>query len=260
MSVLLAPYTKRYIATDLAELVPLIWKNIHRAGHDATMSAASPGPTRAGHGHKTSHPHSSRRPKLSPRKSSGGNVHVNGSAHATSAVEVNITAQELDWLAITSTAPGSRARARARGQVVLPSLPRTDQPSSSGVPDENDGATGSERPTEFDLILAVDTLYNTVLVPSFVAVLDEFASPSVSGEAPTLVIVVCELRDEDVLRCFLEEWLALTGWEIWRLGSVASGFDDAGGEEGEGEGARVHYMDGPFVAWAGWKITGVDSA
>lgn len=134
--------------------------------------------------------------------------------------------------------------------MVLPPLSRAGQAPSSL--DEEDGS--SIRATEFNLILAVDTLYNTALVPPFVAVLDEFASPSLSesGGAPTLVIVVCELRDEDVLRCFLEEWLALAGWEIWRLGSVASGFDDADGVREEE--AAGHYMDGPFVAWAGWKV------
>lgn len=49
----------------------------------------------------------------------------------------------------------------------------------------------------------------------------------------TAVMVVVELRAEDVIREFLQIWLAKsTEWEIWSVGGL---------------------MDGPYAAWVGWK-------
>ncbi|KAG8748418.1 hypothetical protein FRC10_005965 [Ceratobasidium sp. 414] len=85
-----------------------------------------------------------------------------------------------------------------------------------------------------DLVLCVDCIYNTALVRPLVRVLSAFDAP---------VFVLIELRDEDVARAFLEEWL---NWEatsagddldkkfqVWR---VADGL-----------------LDPHFAAWVGWK-------
>jgi hypothetical protein len=82
-----------------------------------------------------------------------------------------------------------------------------------------------------DLVLCVDCIYNTALVPPLVRVLATFDAP---------ILVVIELRDEDVVRAFLEEWL---NWE-----STA---------DGDKKTFRVWRADGlldpHFAAWVGWK-------
>lgn len=85
-----------------------------------------------------------------------------------------------------------------------------------------------------DLVLCVDCIYNTALVRPLVRVLATFDAP---------VLVVIELRDEDVVREFLKEWLEWkprggesfdhTGFEVWR---VSDGL-----------------LDPHFAAWVGWK-------
>lgn len=103
-----------------------------------------------------------------------------------------VFAEPLDWIA-------------------LQSLPAAKRPSPAGV----------------SLVLAVDTLYNPALVPSFVAALEHYTS----GGACALV--VCELRSEDVIRDFLEAWLSSGKWQIYRIGS--------------------DLFELPFVAWAAWQ-------
>jgi hypothetical protein len=114
-------------------------------------------------------------------------------------------------------------------------------------------------------LLAVDTLYNTALVLPFIATLEELALPpspsseffeagTMGGFGATLTLVVCELRDEEVLRTFLEGWLALGGWEIWRVGgNVEGGLNTDVGWKQEDETKSLPFIDGPFVVWAGWK-------
>ncbi|KAF9516398.1 hypothetical protein BS47DRAFT_1341056 [Hydnum rufescens UP504] len=135
----------------------------------------------------------------------------------------------LDWIALAATPVHSSARARARAAVLPP---------------------GS---TSVDLILAVNTIYNVSLIPSFISVLDEFArsGPGVgSGSSPvvenkpsdqkpaTVVLIVCELRDEDVMQAFLDAWLSPRTWEIWHVG----------GNRGENADAGSGFLEGPLVA------------
>lgn len=236
LSVLLGPHTRRWIATDLPELVPLIDKNIKMNQNDNSGS--------------------------SPKKKK----------QTSSQPGVSIVANELDWLSIADTDARSRARARARQHIQLPPLlaqipaykasPSSQHHSDAHAMVIQEPSTSTQ--PHFHLILAVDTLYNTSLVPSFVAVLDEFALPpylpqlDVSPTDPTLVLVVSELRDEEVLRSFLVSWLALDGWEIWRVGNALSFFEKditTTGENSENEDAtRINMLDGPFVVWAGWKV------
>jgi hypothetical protein len=86
-----------------------------------------------------------------------------------------------------------------------------------------------------DLILCVDCIYNTALVRPLVRVLAAFDAP---------VLVVIELRDEDVVREFLKEWLD------WRPASC-------GGTSEHGGFQVWRLSDGllnpHFVAWVGWK-------
>lgn len=223
LGVLLAPCVGNYVLTDLPELVPLMEKNInynfpeHRSGvlEPAKIMRSIPG-----------RPPKSRKLRMKP------------SATPTKAGKaLNIAAQPLDWVDIASTPAGSSARSRACSHIRrLAQKEGTDCPS-------------------FDLILAVDTLYNTALTAPFLAVLDEFASKGnvtpEGSEVPlsTLVIIICELRDEDVLRGFLESWLNVPGWEIWRLGGTG-----AEREADDNDITGMAFMQGPFVVWAGWKI------
>ncbi|PLW20338.1 hypothetical protein PCANC_08476 [Puccinia coronata f. sp. avenae] len=72
----------------------------------------------------------------------------------------------------------------------------------------------------YDLILAVDCLYNEALVLPLLRTLDHFASPPAADTpaGPTLVLVVSELRSSDVVELFLRHWLALRPrWSIFRL-------------------------------------------
>jgi len=84
-------------------------------------------------------------------------------------------------------------------------------------------------PTEpIGLILAVDCIYNPSLLPALVETIDFLATPN-----KTAVIIVMELRQEDVVREFLELWIAKGGWEIRR---VTNGF-----------------LGVSYAMWVGWK-------
>lgn len=247
LSVLLGPHVEGWIASDLPVLVPLIEKNIKRnVGQEAVGST------------KFTY--------------SGGTTSQNQS----------VLGMELDWMSIAETKAGSVARARAREHVRFPITHSLPSPSprhpisASRSPPKSDpghseiSTEEANKTAHVDLILAVDTLYNSALVPSFVAVINEFASPpctfsnstrevdfssSVSeiAEDPTLVVVVSELRDEDVMSSFLAAWLESDDWEIWRVGNAASWLEDLNVDNIEGNAIGTNMLDGPFVVWAGWK-------
>ena len=109
----------------------------------------------------------------------------------------NISVQELDWTFLESATPSHQLKI----------------------------FNAAEQPID---LLAVDCLYHPFLIPSFVSTIDYLATPG-----RTAVLIVAELRAEDVLREFLERWLAQPSWEIWRIPN-----DNIG----------KHY-----VIWLGWK-------
>jgi hypothetical protein len=79
-----------------------------------------------------------------------------------------------------------------------------------------------------DLILVVDCVYNSSLLPALVETIDFLATPN-----QTAVLVVVELRQEDVIREFLEMWIARDAWQIWRVG--------------------FGFLGSRYAVWAGWK-------
>lgn len=85
-----------------------------------------------------------------------------------------------------------------------------------------------------DLVLAVDCIYNPSLVPPLLSAISQLCTPN-----HTVALVVSELRSEDVMRDFLEGWLAREedGWKIYSV-------------NGEGDqsllGAR-------YALWVGWR-------
>ncbi|KAG5352135.1 hypothetical protein C0989_003603 [Termitomyces sp. Mn162] len=109
----------------------------------------------------------------------------------------NVSVEELDWVTLSNTAPVQR------GKLV------------------------SDRPV--DLVLAVDCIYHPLLLPPLLETINYLAIPE-----RTAVLVVVELRAEDVIREFLALWLSHSGWEIWRVG-----------------GSLLHK---PYVMWLGWRI------
>ncbi|EED81687.1 predicted protein [Postia placenta Mad-698-R] len=83
-----------------------------------------------------------------------------------------------------------------------------------------------------NLLLVVDCIYHPSLLPALLSTIDCLAVPR-----DTTVLVIVELRAEDVVREFLDRWLSLSSatggqWEIWSLRDV---------------------LDGPYAAWVGWK-------
>jgi hypothetical protein len=112
----------------------------------------------------------------------------------------NLLVDELDWVTLESTSLSKRAK-----------IYNTEtQP--------------------VDLLLAVDCLYHPSLIPPFLATIDHLTTPR-----RTAVLVISELRAEDVVRDFLTAWLNKPGWEIWRI--------------------PKEQLGKCYVIWLGWKTT-----
>ena len=111
----------------------------------------------------------------------------------------NISVEELDWLALQAASQSFRPRLLPSGGAV-------------------------------DLILVVDCIYHPSLLPALVETIDVLAITE-----KTAVVVVVELRSEDVIRIFLELWLRKSTWRIWRVG---------------GELLKINY-----AMWIGWKVS-----
>lgn len=119
------------------------------------------------------------------------------SGHHGKASSSNVTAEALDWVTLKSCIPATRRKAFS-------------------YPD-------------IDLLLIVDCIYHPSLLPALVDTIDHLAIPE-----RAVVLVVVELRAEDVVREFLELWLAAANgaWEIWHVEEL---------------------MKGPYATWVGWK-------
>lgn len=109
----------------------------------------------------------------------------------------NVTAEALDWNVLKNTSTSVRRSAFSYSPI--------------------------------DLLLVVDCIYHPSLLPALVDTVDYLTTPGL-----TAVLVIVELRQEDVVREFLELWLAAGGgaWEIWHIEEV---------------------MQGPYAMWVGWK-------
>ena len=57
--------------------------------------------------------------------------------------------------------------------------------------------------------------------------------------------VVMELRQEDVVREFLEEWIRKGGWKIRRV--------PAWKQESKGDGEGQGFLEARYAVWVGWK-------
>ncbi|KDQ50695.1 hypothetical protein JAAARDRAFT_41777 [Jaapia argillacea MUCL 33604] len=253
LSIAFAPLVQSYTVTDIAELVPLIRKNVamnfptsatssildyhshhaqerQRSGHSRLRDARGDHPPSHGHSSPShSRPHSNHStPSHSRPHSPPPQSHPNSS---------NIVVEDLDWI----TFPSSRKH------------------------NVNAGVKGDG---EIDLILAVDCIYHPSLIAPLVNTIHALSNstpplptPHVvqvkepegvdplgsSGEADRkrtpLVLVLAELRAEDVIREFLDTWLNVSSsqnpaeggeWEIWSVGEALG-------------------MDEWYGVWVGWR-------
>ncbi|KAF9461538.1 putative methyltransferase-domain-containing protein [Collybia nuda] len=108
----------------------------------------------------------------------------------------NIFVEELDWVLLHSMTPTQRSK------------------------------NFSFEPV--DILLIVDCIYHPSLLPALVDTIGYLAIPG-----RTVVLVIVELRAEDVIREFLEQWIAQGGWEIYRAGSGL--------------------LEKPYAMWLGWR-------
>ncbi|WRT65226.1 uncharacterized protein IL334_002169 [Kwoniella shivajii] len=200
LSVLLSRICKVFTASDRLENLKLVKRNLGLNGISIVGDVSSKEDA-----------------KLSNKSSSKGKQemkHVNGS--------VNI--EEIDWIAV------SEERKRHPESWLLPS------PNDIIAKDENHD-NGNSRKQQYDMILAVDCIYNEHLVQPLV---DTFGKYCPRG-GKTVIWVVIELRSADVLTLFLETWMNDPSgpWTIVRLSEKSMGNWD-------GKKAR-------WVGWVGWR-------
>jgi hypothetical protein len=116
-----------------------------------------------------------------------------------------VTAEALDW-AVVHNVPSSTWH---KLQLL------------SGSTSDGRDQTNSAASPNADLVLVVDCIYHPSLIPPLLSTLEYLGSqggqPMPSSSSCTDVLVVAELRAEDVVREFLDRWLALGGWQIWSL-------------------------------------------
>lgn len=110
----------------------------------------------------------------------------------------NVTADALDWVAFHDASEHARSK-------LVPAEPA-------------------------DLVLVVDCIYHPSLLPALLTTIDYLTVPG-----RTAIVVVVELRAEDVVREFLQEWLEkveVADWEIWSICGL---------------------LDSTYAVWVGWK-------
>ncbi|OAV90754.1 hypothetical protein PTTG_00024 [Puccinia triticina 1-1 BBBD Race 1] len=135
------------------------------------------------------------------------------------------TIEEIDWLAVETQWLKTQGHPRLA----------TSEPADCS----------SKR---YDLILAVDCLYNESLILPLLRTIDHFGSvqeePCSSGvNGPTLVLVVSELRSSDVVEAFVRHWLALRpAWTLCRL-PIQSLRPEL----------NLNLAKPRYVVWCGWK-------
>ncbi|KAG0145444.1 hypothetical protein CROQUDRAFT_671740 [Cronartium quercuum f. sp. fusiforme G11] len=105
-------------------------------------------------------------------------------------------------------------------------------------------ANSSKSEADYELILAIDCLYNESLILPLLRTFDHLSTPFSSTGAPaTLVLIVSQLRSDEVMRLFVESWIALPSWKIYRVD-----------EEGLRADLKLNLADPRYVVWCGWKV------
>ena len=212
MSIILAPWVHRYTVTDLDYLVPLIRRNI-TTNLPVVQKAISPTPS------STLTSPTNRR---SSRHGDSSSHSVVNNIKKPSDPEQFVSVEALDWVALQRASSVSPSKASS-----LFRLTRADPP---------------------DLIISVDCVYNTALIPALLGTIDHYASPG-----RTRVLVAVELRAEDVMREFLERWLAMKDWVVWRVGERLED-DERGDTNVKKDDDGASWLGVGFAVWIGWKV------
>jgi hypothetical protein len=230
LALALGHLTSHYVATDMPDLVPLIRKNI-LLNHDLIVQN-----------------------RKSIKSASSGSV------------TPNVSAEPLDWLLIHDTPVSSRHKLN---------LPPLGVALNADVIDDDDDDRGT------GLILVVDCIYHPSLIPPLLSTLDHLAtcqrlhtplSSSYLAQAPDAgdagagagapgegradVLVVAELRSEDVIREFLEGWRSLEGWIIW---SLNTGDEDVLDDDGSSGGLASFSFSARYGVWLGRKTQSISA-
>ena len=212
MSIILAPWVHRYTVTDLDYLVPLIRRNI-TTNLPVVQKAISPA---------SSSTFTSPTNRRSSRHSDSSSHSVVNNTKKSSDPEQFVSVEALDWVALQRTSSISPSKVSS-----LFRLTHADPP---------------------DLIISVDCVYNTALIPALLGTIDHYASPG-----RTRVLVAVELRAEDVMREFLERWLAMKDWVVWRVGERLED-DERGDTNVKKDDDGASWLGVGFAVWVGWKV------
>ncbi|KAK1924505.1 hypothetical protein DB88DRAFT_490695 [Papiliotrema laurentii] len=226
LAVLLSPLCAEYTASDRLENLKLVHRNLELNGL-APRSSSLPSPSASTGKSKRKDP---------------------GKAAGVIATQRTVL-EEIDWVAVSNQRLRAEARSPTKTLRPLPSSPTLAKTplsphraarSLSGHIDSSGGDKGDIRSDEYDLVLAVDCIYNENLVKPLVDTLNAYCPPG----GNTVVWVVVELRSSDVLTLFMDTWLSdsLSGdhpWTIVRLPAETMGAWD---------GTRPRW-----VGWVGWR-------
>ncbi|KIJ55493.1 hypothetical protein M422DRAFT_41449 [Sphaerobolus stellatus SS14] len=171
LSIVLAPFVNRFMATDLSYLIPLIHKN---QVHNIT-------------------------PQDMPR----------------------VSTTELDWVQIQDTPDHLRHKIFNFSRD--PTSPSSSPERKHSKRKESNTSKEIPKKDSHLLIVAVDCIFNPALISPLLTTINYLASKGYtrseeSSYTSATVLVVLELRSEDVTREFVEKWLAMPGeWELWNV-------------------------------------------
>lgn len=163
----------------------------------------------------------SRTPTKHGRKSES-NHHIS----TTNSQITNITVEALDWTVLRATVPHRRAG--------LFLLEHADPP---------------------DFVIIADCIYNPALLPALVDTINHYARTD-----HTRILVAVELRADDVLREFLELWIASGNWEIWRIEREERAEEElerSGIVRSKAEESR--WLGYEFAIWLGWRTSSLST-
>ncbi|WVQ68750.1 uncharacterized protein L199_006959 [Kwoniella botswanensis] len=202
LAVLLSRLCGRYTSSDRLENLKLVKKNCEINGIGIEDGSVL-----------VSDKEKEKDSKLS-RAKSNENKSGHGHSKMTTIPEIRpkVNLEEIDWIAIFQERKSHPER--------WPSSPTQEK-------------------AEYDLILAVDCIYNEYLVQPLIDTLAKYCKKGKAGG--NVVWVVVELRSSDVLTLFLEKWLTDPSgpWTIVRLSEKMMG-------HWENRKAR-------WVGWVGWR-------
>lgn len=130
-----------------------------------------------------------------------------------------VSAEELDWVQLRDASP--YLRQKIVDAISSPTDPRV-LPKKSPGKGKRKRASSSVLPESVCsrcLILAVDCIYNPALIMPLLETMNDLASQmDLTLEHPTTVLIVLELRSQEVSHEFIHNWISWQGgWHIWNV-------------------------------------------